>query len=166
MVASISLQAANLYGYLRCKAVGEDGQPPPSSSFSGQHLLQRVGDWLRHVVCHCSLQFSISSPVISPPAARHHLWNTMKITSCTRREINESCLRSRVSTNCFHELHLLERLMLLTPHLTCCPWWISLEIMLIKVKCILQLSQAIIELETEFQINSRRVCGEYNLCFD
>ncbi|KAF3854638.1 hypothetical protein F7725_022693, partial [Dissostichus mawsoni] len=39
VVASISLQAANLYGYLRCKAVGEDGQH--ADSFMGQHLLQR-----------------------------------------------------------------------------------------------------------------------------
>ncbi|XP_063764568.1 Golgi apparatus membrane protein TVP23 homolog A-like isoform X1 [Eleginops maclovinus] len=39
VVASVSLQAANLYGYLRCKAVGEDGQP--ADSFTGQHLLQR-----------------------------------------------------------------------------------------------------------------------------
>lgn len=44
VVASISLQVANLYGYLRCKAVGEDGQPPDTSSFTGQHLLQRVSD--------------------------------------------------------------------------------------------------------------------------
>nr|XP_040017943.1 Golgi apparatus membrane protein TVP23 homolog A-like isoform X1 [Gasterosteus aculeatus aculeatus] len=41
VVASISLQVANLYGYLRCKAVGEDGQPADIRSFSGQHLLQR-----------------------------------------------------------------------------------------------------------------------------
>uniref|UniRef100_A0A8C3AYC4 Golgi apparatus membrane protein TVP23 homolog n=1 Tax=Cyclopterus lumpus TaxID=8103 RepID=A0A8C3AYC4_CYCLU len=38
---TISLQVANLYGYLRCKAVGEDGQPADIRSFSGQHLLQR-----------------------------------------------------------------------------------------------------------------------------
>ncbi|XP_028441951.1 Golgi apparatus membrane protein TVP23 homolog A isoform X2 [Perca flavescens] len=41
VVASISLQVANLYGYLRCKAVGEDGQPADTRSFTGQHLLQR-----------------------------------------------------------------------------------------------------------------------------
>ncbi|XP_031138636.1 Golgi apparatus membrane protein TVP23 homolog A isoform X1 [Sander lucioperca] len=41
VVASISLQVANLYGYLRCKAVGEDGQPADTRSFMGQHLLQR-----------------------------------------------------------------------------------------------------------------------------
>ncbi|XP_045894022.1 Golgi apparatus membrane protein TVP23 homolog A-like isoform X2 [Micropterus dolomieu] len=41
VVASISLQVANLYGYLRCKAVGDDGQPPDTRSFTGQHLLQR-----------------------------------------------------------------------------------------------------------------------------
>lgn len=44
VVASISLQVANLYGYLRCKAVGEDGQSADIRSFSGQHLLQRVSD--------------------------------------------------------------------------------------------------------------------------
>ncbi|XP_068459330.1 Golgi apparatus membrane protein TVP23 homolog A-like isoform X1 [Clinocottus analis] len=41
VVASMSLQVANLYGYLRCKAVGEDSQPADIRSFSGQHLLQR-----------------------------------------------------------------------------------------------------------------------------
>ncbi|XP_058501156.1 Golgi apparatus membrane protein TVP23 homolog A-like [Solea solea] len=41
VVASISLQGANLYGYLRCKAAGQDGRPPASHSFPGQHLLQR-----------------------------------------------------------------------------------------------------------------------------
>uniref|UniRef100_A0A3Q3E179 Golgi apparatus membrane protein TVP23 homolog n=1 Tax=Labrus bergylta TaxID=56723 RepID=A0A3Q3E179_9LABR len=35
-----SLQVANLYGYLRCKAVGEDGQPPDTRSLTGQQLLQ------------------------------------------------------------------------------------------------------------------------------
>lgn len=44
VVASISLQVANLYGYLRCKTVGEDGLPPDTHSFTGQHLLQRVSD--------------------------------------------------------------------------------------------------------------------------
>ncbi|XP_042266441.1 Golgi apparatus membrane protein TVP23 homolog A-like isoform X3 [Thunnus albacares] len=41
VVASISLQAANLYGYLRCKAGGQEGQPPDTRSFMGQHFLQR-----------------------------------------------------------------------------------------------------------------------------
>ncbi|XP_028264406.1 Golgi apparatus membrane protein TVP23 homolog A-like [Parambassis ranga] len=41
VVASISLQLANLYGYLRCKAGGQDGQPADKNSFTGQHLLQR-----------------------------------------------------------------------------------------------------------------------------
>ncbi|KAM7002754.1 Golgi apparatus membrane protein TVP23 homolog A-like [Tautogolabrus adspersus] len=40
VVASFSLQVANLYGYLRCKAVGEDGQPPATRSLTGQQLLQ------------------------------------------------------------------------------------------------------------------------------
>ncbi|XP_034443530.1 Golgi apparatus membrane protein TVP23 homolog A-like isoform X1 [Hippoglossus hippoglossus] len=44
IVASISLQAANLYGFLRCKAVGQDGRPPDSRSFTGRHLLQRESD--------------------------------------------------------------------------------------------------------------------------
>uniref|UniRef100_A0A3Q3KU37 Golgi apparatus membrane protein TVP23 homolog n=1 Tax=Labrus bergylta TaxID=56723 RepID=A0A3Q3KU37_9LABR len=39
-----SLQVANLYGYLRCKAVGEDGQPPDTRSLTGQQLLQCVSD--------------------------------------------------------------------------------------------------------------------------
>ncbi|CAN9499144.1 unnamed protein product [Ophioblennius macclurei] len=41
VVASISLQAANLYGYLRCKAGEQERQPPDKSSFTGQLLLQR-----------------------------------------------------------------------------------------------------------------------------
>ncbi|XP_029378277.1 Golgi apparatus membrane protein TVP23 homolog A-like [Echeneis naucrates] len=41
VIASILLQVANLYGYLRCKAVGQDGQAPDSRSFTGQQLLQR-----------------------------------------------------------------------------------------------------------------------------
>lgn len=41
VVASISLQAANLYGYLRCKAGGQDGHPPDNRSFTGQQLPQR-----------------------------------------------------------------------------------------------------------------------------
>ncbi|KAF7660462.1 hypothetical protein LDENG_00280950 [Lucifuga dentata] len=41
VVASISLQAANLYGYLRCKAGRLEGQPADTSSFVGQHFLQR-----------------------------------------------------------------------------------------------------------------------------
>lgn len=48
VVASISLQVANLYGYLRCKAGGQEGQPPDTRSFMGQHFLQRVSDWLLH----------------------------------------------------------------------------------------------------------------------
>uniref|UniRef100_A0A673BZQ2 Golgi apparatus membrane protein TVP23 homolog n=1 Tax=Sphaeramia orbicularis TaxID=375764 RepID=A0A673BZQ2_9TELE len=44
VVASISFQAANLYGYLRCKAGGQEGQPPHTSSFTGQRFLQRVSD--------------------------------------------------------------------------------------------------------------------------
>ncbi|KAM4618528.1 Golgi apparatus membrane protein TVP23 homolog A-like [Polymixia lowei] len=41
VVASISLQVANLYGYLRCKAGGKEGPPPDTHSFMGQHFLQR-----------------------------------------------------------------------------------------------------------------------------
>ncbi|XP_035521219.1 Golgi apparatus membrane protein TVP23 homolog A-like [Morone saxatilis] len=41
VVASISLQVANLYGYLRCKTVGGDGLSPDTHSLTGQHLLQR-----------------------------------------------------------------------------------------------------------------------------
>lgn len=62
VVASISLQAANLYGYLRCKAGGQDGHPPDNRSFTGQQLPQRVSDWLHHVAsavvlltCHFTL---------------------------------------------------------------------------------------------------------------
>ncbi|XP_064810202.1 Golgi apparatus membrane protein TVP23 homolog A-like isoform X1 [Oncorhynchus masou masou] len=44
VVASISLQGANLYGYLRCKN-RRTGSPPtsPSSFLQGQHFLQRTG---------------------------------------------------------------------------------------------------------------------------
>uniref|UniRef100_A0A665VFT1 Golgi apparatus membrane protein TVP23 homolog n=1 Tax=Echeneis naucrates TaxID=173247 RepID=A0A665VFT1_ECHNA len=45
VIASILLQVANLYGYLRCKAVGQDGQAPDSRSFTGQQLLQRVNEF-------------------------------------------------------------------------------------------------------------------------
>lgn len=62
VVASISLQAANLYGYLRCKAGGQDGHPPDNRSFTGQQLPQRVSVWLHHVAsavvlltCHFTL---------------------------------------------------------------------------------------------------------------
>ncbi|XP_075997986.1 Golgi apparatus membrane protein TVP23 homolog A-like isoform X4 [Genypterus blacodes] len=41
VVASLSLQAANLYGYLRCKSGGEEGLPADGPSFMGQHFLQR-----------------------------------------------------------------------------------------------------------------------------
>ncbi|XP_029952403.1 Golgi apparatus membrane protein TVP23 homolog A-like [Salarias fasciatus] len=41
VVASISLQVANLYGYLRCKAAEQDHQPPDKSSLTRQLLLQR-----------------------------------------------------------------------------------------------------------------------------
>ncbi|CAJ1057454.1 Golgi apparatus membrane protein TVP23 homolog A-like isoform X1 [Xyrichtys novacula] len=41
VVASFSLQVANLYGYLRCKAVEKDDQPPDTHSFTGQQFLQR-----------------------------------------------------------------------------------------------------------------------------
>uniref|UniRef100_A0A668AQL4 Golgi apparatus membrane protein TVP23 homolog n=1 Tax=Myripristis murdjan TaxID=586833 RepID=A0A668AQL4_9TELE len=44
VVASISLQVANLYGYLRCKAGGQEGQPADTHSFMGQHFLQRVSE--------------------------------------------------------------------------------------------------------------------------
>ncbi|KAM3608546.1 uncharacterized protein V6R79_000797 [Siganus canaliculatus] len=41
VVASICIQAANLFGYLRCKMAGKDKRPPDISAFTGQHLLQR-----------------------------------------------------------------------------------------------------------------------------
>ncbi|XP_034541805.1 Golgi apparatus membrane protein TVP23 homolog A-like isoform X1 [Notolabrus celidotus] len=41
VVASFSLQVANLYGYLRCRALEEDGQLQDTRSFTGQQLLQR-----------------------------------------------------------------------------------------------------------------------------
>ncbi|XP_048868988.1 Golgi apparatus membrane protein TVP23 homolog A-like isoform X2 [Brienomyrus brachyistius] len=40
VIAGISLQAANLYGYIRCK-VGEETGIPSSASFLGQQFLQR-----------------------------------------------------------------------------------------------------------------------------
>ncbi|XP_023670828.1 Golgi apparatus membrane protein TVP23 homolog A-like [Paramormyrops kingsleyae] len=40
VIAGISLQAANLYGYIRCKVGGETGIPS-SASFLGQQFLQR-----------------------------------------------------------------------------------------------------------------------------
>eukprot|EP00063_Salmo_salar_P010594 XP_013985429.1 PREDICTED: Golgi apparatus membrane protein TVP23 homolog A-like isoform X2 [Salmo salar] len=43
VVASISLQVANLYGYLRCKNGRQEAPPTSTSSFlQGQHFLQRV----------------------------------------------------------------------------------------------------------------------------
>ncbi|XP_045546465.1 Golgi apparatus membrane protein TVP23 homolog A isoform X4 [Salmo salar] len=43
VVASISLQVANLYGYLRCKNGRQEAPPTCTSSFlQGQHFLQRV----------------------------------------------------------------------------------------------------------------------------
>ncbi|CAB1344276.1 unnamed protein product, partial [Coregonus sp. 'balchen'] len=43
VIAGISLQVANLYGYLRCKAGGQEVPPTSTSSFlQGQHVLQRV----------------------------------------------------------------------------------------------------------------------------
>ncbi|XP_062304764.1 Golgi apparatus membrane protein TVP23 homolog A-like [Osmerus eperlanus] len=41
VVAGLSLQLANLYGYLRCKAAGQEVPPTTSSSFLGLHFLQR-----------------------------------------------------------------------------------------------------------------------------
>ncbi|XP_067088409.1 Golgi apparatus membrane protein TVP23 homolog A-like isoform X2 [Osmerus mordax] len=41
VVAGLSLQLANLYGYLRCKAGGQEVPPTTSSSFLGLHFLQR-----------------------------------------------------------------------------------------------------------------------------
>ncbi|KAJ8363944.1 hypothetical protein SKAU_G00127750 [Synaphobranchus kaupii] len=41
VIAGISLQAANLYGYIRCKVGGEDGVPSSASSLLGQQFLQR-----------------------------------------------------------------------------------------------------------------------------
>lgn len=115
VVASISLQVANLYGYLRCKAVGQDGQPPPDSrSFTGQHLLQRVSEWLRHLACTVVMstcQCTLSSLTIPPFSARHHFWNTMKITSSAyKATLLCVCLRKRHRElpQSFHKLHLLE----------------------------------------------------------
>lgn len=81
VVASISLQAANLYGYLRCKAGGQDGHPPDNRSFTGQQLPQRVSDWLHHVAsavvlltCHFTL-ILWSASIFFCLSARYHLWN-------------------------------------------------------------------------------------------
>ncbi|KAK6301157.1 hypothetical protein J4Q44_G00292550 [Coregonus suidteri] len=42
VIAGISLQVANLYGYLRCKAGGQEVPPTSTSSFlQEQHVLQR-----------------------------------------------------------------------------------------------------------------------------
>ncbi|KPP65292.1 Golgi apparatus membrane protein TVP23A-like [Scleropages formosus] len=48
VIAGISLQTANMYGYIRCKVGGELGIPRSASSFLGQQFLQRVN---KHYSC-------------------------------------------------------------------------------------------------------------------
>lgn len=133
VIASISLQVANLYGYLRCKAGGQEGQPPDTRCFTGQQFLQRVSDWLLHFsTCSCPINMW---KIKSDHKLSDYFFSSSQTSFLEYYEdrflyLNSHCAPVCVYLNGFVPCACL-CFMLLTVHFTRCPWK-CLAIMSIK----------------------------------